>query len=152
MDQPKLIIVQLSVRPGARERRLSLECCPFHKPLRGKARPRPLQHPTEESNGVLTPGIWKRELRGLTVPVQTEDLEGIGKLKRVEIEVGTAEIKGRESLLLPGWEWVCLQDPWTGEWEWLWVPKEEADYRRWREIPPDHPTGVRPRPESGGGD
>ena len=29
-----------------------------------------------------------------------------------------------------------MQDPWTGAWERLRVPKEEADYRQRREIPP----------------
>ena len=29
-----------------------------------------------------------------------------------------------------------MEDPWTGLWERLGVPKEEADYRRRREIPP----------------
>ena len=29
-----------------------------------------------------------------------------------------------------------MEDPWTGLWEKLRVPKEEADYKRRREIPP----------------
>ena len=36
----------------------------------------------------------------------------------------------------PGGEWIWLEDPWPGAWEKLRVPKEEADYRRRREIPP----------------
>ena len=29
-----------------------------------------------------------------------------------------------------------MEDPWTGAWERLRVPKEEADYRKRRGIPP----------------
>ena len=124
----------ISVKPGARERSLSLECRLSHRLLRGKARPCPPQL-TAEERGTDTQDLEK-ELRGLTVDVQTEDLLGIGRTKWVEIEAGTAEIKRGESPLPPSWEWVWLQDPRTGEWERLWVPKEEANYRRRREIPP----------------
>ena len=41
-----------------------------------------------------------------------------------------------EGQLPPGWEWVWMEDPWTGAWEKLRVRKEEADYRRRRESPP----------------
>ena len=57
---------------------------------------------------------------------------GIERKKRVEIEVGTADIKRRKDQLSPGWEWVWMEDPWTGTWERLRVPKEEADYRKER--------------------
>ena len=56
--------------------------------------------------------------------------------KRVKIEAGTADIKRREDQFLPGWEWVWMEDPWTRAWERQRVPKEEADYRKRREIPP----------------
>ena len=70
--------------------------------------------------------------------------------KRMEIEAGTADIKRREELLPPAWEWVWMEDPWTGTWERLRLTKEEADYRRRREIPRDCLTGDKRKPESGG--
>ena len=54
----------------------------------------------------------------------------------MEREVGTAEIRRKEGQLPTGWEWVLMEDSWTGTWERLRVPKEEANYRRRREIPP----------------
>ncbi|XP_072832968.2 uncharacterized protein LOC110090082 isoform X1 [Pogona vitticeps] len=30
----------------------------------------------------------------------------------------------------PGWEWIWMENPWTGKWEKLMVPQEEAERRR----------------------
>ena len=47
----------------------------------------------------------EREFHGLTVAIQTPDnLAGTERRQREEIEVGVAEIKGRENPLPPGWE------------------------------------------------
>ena len=54
----------------------------------------------------------------------------------MEFGAGIGEVKGKEGQLPPGREWVWMDDPWTESWERLRVPKEEADYRRRREIPP----------------
>ena len=40
------------------------------------------------------------------------------------------------SQLPPGWEWVWLEDPWTGKVEKLRIPMEEADARRRQESSP----------------
>ena len=61
---------------------------------------------------------------------------GKERKKRVPFEVRTTEIKRKEEQLPPGWEWIWMEDPWTGAWEQLRVPREEVDYRRRREIPP----------------
>ena len=45
------------------------------------------------------------------------ELVGIRRKKRVEIEVGIVDIKGREDPIPGGWEIVWVQDPWTGKWE-----------------------------------
>ena len=106
---------------------------------------------TKEQRGTDTQDLEVKRC-GLTVAVQTEEhLVGTGRKKRVEIEAGTAEIKRGKSPLPPGLEWVWLQDPWTREWECLWVPKEEANYWHRREIPLNHPMGVRLKPGSGEG-
>ena len=85
----------------------------------------------------------------MTVEVQGER----EKKERVESEAGAGEVERREQQLPPGWEWVWMQDPCTGLWERLRVPKQEADYRRREEIPPKHSYwGGKQKRESGEGD
>ena len=63
-------------------------------------------------------------------------MAGIEWKKRMEIEAGTVDIKRGEKQLVPGWEWVWMEDPWTRAWERLRVPKEEADLGKEERSPP----------------
>ena len=67
--------------------------------------------------------------------VQGEKMEREIK-RRVEFEAGTWEVERRNGQLPSGWVWVWTEDPWTGFWERLRVPKEEADHRKRAEISP----------------
>ena len=46
------------------------------------------------------------------------------------MEVGIGDIKGVRGEIPGGWEMIWVEDPWTGKCEKVWVPREEADYRR----------------------
>ena len=64
-----------------------------------------------------------------------KDLAGKGK---EEIEAAARDIKEKCEEIPGGWEWIWLQDPWTGRWEQMRVPHDEAE--RWRK------QGLKPRP------
>ena len=72
----------------------------------------------------------------LTVATQTE-----GELARREergrsvTEAGMGDIKRERDSIPRGWELIWVEDPWTGRWEKVKVPREEADYRRRKGLP-----------------
>ena len=81
-------------------------------------------------------GELTENLQGVTMRQVQEEKVGKERKKRVAFEAGTGEVKRKKSQLPPGWEWVWMEDLWTGCWERLRVPKKEVDYRRRRNIPP----------------
>ena len=53
-------------------------------------------------------------MKGLTVKEPRTILAGTERKLRVDVEAGLADIKQGEEELPPGWEWIWLEDPWTG--------------------------------------
>ena len=50
-------------------------------------------------------------------------------------EAGMGIINREEDNILGAWELIGVEDPWTGKWERVKVPREEADYRQRRGLP-----------------
>ena len=72
----------------------------------------------------------ERELIKLIVATKTGDgWVGKGERGRSIVEAGMRDIKG-EVDLIRGWGMIWVEDPWTGKWQKVRVPREEADYRR----------------------
>ena len=58
--------------------------------------------------------------------------------EREEIEAGLGDIREKKEEIPGGWEWIWVEDPWTGKWEQVRVPHEEAERQRRQ--------GLKPRP------
>ena len=79
-------------------------------------------------------------LRGLNVSTQMgKDLAGRDEQRRSVVEVGMGDINMGRDNIPGGWELIWVEDPWTGKWEKIKVPREEADYHRRRGLP-QHPS------------
>ncbi|KAJ7342104.1 hypothetical protein JRQ81_008955 [Phrynocephalus forsythii] len=86
-------------------------------------------------------GEGKAKAPGKAEPVKAEkEPEKAGK-KMVEagnldqsaiVEVGFGQCKkGKPHVVPPDWEWVWMENPWTGNWEQMMMPRPEAEsYRR----------------------
>ena len=74
----------------------------------------------------------ERELLKMTVG---DELAGKEEKGRSTMEAGMGDIKGHVDPIPGGWEMICVEDPWTGKWETVRVPREEADYWRRRGLP-----------------
>ena len=96
----------------------------------------PLSTPHESIHRGIDTRELEENLRGLTVATQTEgELVGKEERRRSVIEVGKGEIKRERDSIPRGWELIWVEDPWTGKWEKIKVPHEEADYRRRKGLP-----------------
>ena len=75
-------------------------------------------------------------VKGLTLGLKPgKDLAGKGK---EEIEAAAGDIRGKWEEIPGSSEWIWVEDPWTGKWEQVKVPHEEAERRRRQ--------GLKPRP------
>ena len=63
-----------------------------------------------------------------------EELAGTKEVHEVE-EGGLGEVKAERDNIPGGWEWIWLQDPWTGKWEQVRVSKAEAESWRKKGLP-----------------
>ena len=75
----------------------------------------------------------------MSVATQTlSEKVGTGGVGRKPLrEAGHGELEGGERERIPGgWEWIWVEDPWTGRSERVRVPREEADYGRRQRFPP----------------
>ena len=74
---------------------------------------------------------WELEtnLRSLTAATQMEgELAGREEKGRSMAEAGMGTIKREHDNIPGGWELIWVEDPLTGKWERVKVPREEADY------------------------
>ena len=53
------------------------------------------------------------DIQKVTIGEVHGEKAGRKRKRRVESEAGAGEVERREEQLLPGWEWVWMQDPWT---------------------------------------
>ena len=91
------------------------------------------------------------DLKRLMITEPGTILAGAGEKRREIVEAGLGDIKRGEGELPAGWEWIWVEDPWTGKTEKLCVPKEEADAWSRRELSPKPSYWVNEKLRSGGG-
>ena len=58
----------------------------------------------------------ERGMKGLTISTQTPQV-WVGRGWKDPEEGAVGEVSRRRDVEEGGWEWVSIQDPWTGKWE-----------------------------------
>ena len=72
-------------------------------------------------------GDLKQGIQRMSVATQTQlEKAGIGGERRPLREVGHGEVEQERDKIPGGWEWIWVEDPWTGRSERVKVPREEA--------------------------
>ena len=101
-----------------------------------EAQTNPPAPPSETKQQGVDTRELEQELLKMTVATQAGDeLVGKEERRRSVVEAAMGDIKGEVDLTLGGWEMIWVEDLWTGKWETVQVPREEADYRRRRGLP-----------------
>ena len=75
----------------------------------------------------------ERGMKGLNISTQTPQVWA-GKGWKDPEEGAVGEVSRRRDVEEEGWEWVSIQDPWTGKWEQVRLTKREAEEKRRREM------------------
>ena len=71
----------------------------------------------------------EKGLKGLNIATQTPRVWA-GRGAKDPEEGAAGEVSHRQAGEEGGWEWISIQDPWSGKWEQVCLTKQEAEERR----------------------